>query len=369
MTVSHPMRKWVIGGALGVGLLLMCMVLFFATRVDESAVSEAPARKTAYLAGEATPTDTPAPAPTWTNTPIPPTDTPKPTATPILPTNTPEPPTSTPIPPTATQSAIENPKSEMVRVPAGEFTMGSDADVGFEACKKYYIGHESECKREWYEDEEPVHTVYLDEFYIDKYEVTNVQYRECVEAGKCTAPTECDFGEPTYNDSDKANHPVVCVNWEMSKNYCEWADKRLPTEAEWEKAARGTDGRVYPWGNEFDGSKVNFCDQNCEFDWANKEYDDGYVRTSPVGSYELGKSPYGVYDMAGNVWEWTSSEYKDYPYRTDDGREDLTRTDVLRVLRGGSWYDFAYSVRAPNRYGDNPDDTYDYLGFRCLRSP
>jgi formylglycine-generating enzyme required for sulfatase activity len=328
MTVSHPMSKWVIGGGLGVGLLLMCMVLFFAMSSGKDE-SEPPARKTAYLAGEATPgqsselstpTDTPAPAPTWTSTHTPP---PAPTWI------------NTPIPPTATQSAIENPKSEMVRVPAGEFTMGSEAGA---------------------DDEKPIHTVYLEEYMIDKYEVTNEQYRKCVEAGNCTAPTECDYGEPTYEDSAKGNHPVVCVNWDMSKSYCEWSGKRLPTEAEWEKAARGTDGRTYPWGEGIDCDHANYWgkDGGCVGD------------TTEVGSYPAGVSPYGAYDMAGNVWEWVSSEYKSYPYRADDGREDLTSRSN-RVIRGGSWNIIDYNSRSAYRFDYVPTNRNGNVGVRCAQ--
>jgi formylglycine-generating enzyme required for sulfatase activity len=227
----------------------------------------------------------------------------------------------------------------MVHVPAGEFTMGSDAGEG---------------------DEKPVHTVYVDAYYIDKYEVTNAQYAVCVTAGGCTAPSnassftrESYYGDQTYN-----NYPVIYVNWNQAKAYCEWSGKRLPTEAEWEKAARGTDALTYPWGNEEPTcDRLNY-NTSCVGD------------TSAVGSYASGVSPYGAYDMAGNVWEWTSSEYKAYPYQAEDGREDLTRTDVLRVLRGGSWLHGANSVRASLRDWSDPSFThYVFLGFRCLRSP
>ncbi len=246
-------------------------------------------------------------------------------------------------------SATNSP--QMVLVPSGEFTMGSDS------------GGDSE---------KPVHKVYLDAFYIDKYEVTNGNYAECVGAGKCTAPSEKKpftrdsyYGNAEYND-----YPVIYVDWTQAKTYCEWRGGRLPTEAEWEKAARGTDGRTYPWGNEFDGPKGNFCDKNCTFDWANKNYDDGYAYTAPFGSYPSGASSYGAMDMAGNVWEWVSSEYKPYPYKADDGREDLTSIRHIKVTRGGSWsVSGSSSVSAPFRVRNSKYHRSIILGFRCVRLP
>jgi len=178
----------------------------------------------------------------------------------------------------------EKDNSVMVYVPAGEFIMGSDERDG---------------------NEQPMHTVYLDAFYIDKTAVTNAQYRKCVEAGACDAPRETT----DYDNADYAQHPVVYVNWFQAKAYCEWVGKRLPTEAEWEKAARGTDGRKYPWGNTFDGSRLNFCDKNCTLSWKDPSVDDGYTGTAPVGSYPVGASPYGALDMAGNVYAWVADWY------------------------------------------------------------
>ena len=255
------------------------------------------------------------------------------------------------LPTAATEGELiwEKDDSIMVHVPAGEFLMGSKDDPDAD------------------DDEHPQHTVYVSEFWIDKTEVTNAQYRKCVEAGTCRVPTTCDWGEPTYSDSSKADHPVVCVSWEDAKAYCEWAGKRLPTEAEWEKAARGTDGRKYPWGNSFDGTKVNFCDANCEFDWKDSGADDGYQRTAPVGSHPEGASPYGTLDMAGNAWEWCqdwfdADYYANSPQRDPQGPS----SESSRVVRGGSWYHDERDVRAASRNWYVPDDRYNTISFRCV---
>lgn len=258
----------------------------------------------------------------------------------------------------------------MVLVPEGEFTMGSDPDVAFAECKKLHIS--SDCKREWFEDEYPPHTVSLSAFYIDQFEVTNARYTECVKAGKCTPPNNTSsYRRSSYYDNPQFdNYPVIYVNWEQAKAYCEWREARLPTEAEWEKAARGIDGRLYPWGNTFDGRHLNFCDRNCPSNWANKEYDDGHSDTAPVGSYANGTSPYGALDMAGNVWEWVADWY-DAKYYATSPRNNPTgpSSGQYRVVRGGAWISTGRDVRVGDRGKFSPTDTYYHLGFRCARFP
>jgi len=217
---------------------------------------------------------------------------------------------------------------EMVLVPAGEFTMGSESG---------------------YEDEKPVHNVYLDDFYIDIYEVTNNLYKACVQSEKCQPPADINF----YTNSRYGDHPVVFVNWHMASNYCDWRGARLPTEAEWEKAARGLDKRIYAWGNDFNPDISNV-------------FLSGLGGTNAVGIYELGKSPYGVYDMTGNVGEWTSSLYQTYPYNSEDGREDQFSSDQ-RVIRGGSFGNSDFDTRTVSRFSEDSSKADRTIGFRCAK--
>ena len=254
---------------------------------------------------------------------------------------------------------------EMVFVPAGDFIMGSDAE-----CQTYR--DEEVCSEDWavraFSLEHPPHEVSLAAFYIDKYEVTNAHYKTCVDEGVCNTPKKNSNGSRVsyYGNSEYDNYPVVYVDWDMARVYCEWRGARLPSEAEWEKAARGTDGRTYPWGNEFDGSLANFCDKSCPAEWTNKEYDDGYLETAPVGNYPEGVSPYGVHDLAGNVWEWVSSALAPYPYDAEDGREDIN-ISPMRVLRGGSFGEEAFYLRTTERIQDGKNNTNLFVGFRCAR--
>ncbi|HXF84844.1 MAG TPA: SUMF1/EgtB/PvdO family nonheme iron enzyme [Anaerolineales bacterium] len=256
------------------------------------------------------------------------------------PTQTP-PPTRTPTP-TPLPTQITDAKGVTMRlVPAGKFTMGSENGDS---------------------DERPVHPVYLDAFYMDIYEVTNALYRACVEAGVCDPPhkTSSDTRSSYYGNPEFDDYPVINVDWYQAQAYCEWRGARLPTEAEWEKAARGTDGRTFPWGEGIDCNKANYYDGNhyCVGD------------TTQVGSYENGKSPYGLYDMAGNVWEWVADLYSETyysqsPFRNPQG----PASGDYRVLRGGSWVDYENLIRSADRFRLGPDHWGDVIGFRCALSP
>ena len=251
------------------------------------------------------------------------------------------PPTAARIPtiaaPTAASASERNVNGAlMVNVPAGDFTMGSN-DVG--------------------NDAQPIHTVYLDAFWIDKYLVTNAFYKKCVDAGKCSAPSEVKSYTRSsyYGNVSFDNYPVIYVSWDDATKYCAWAGKRLPTEAEWEKAARGTTGRVYPWGNSFDKNLLNSAEG-------------GKGDTTAVGSYPAGASPYGALDMAGNVWEWVADWYGDTYYASSPRNNPKgPSSGQYRVLRGGSWLSGEYVARAATRLNGVPGNRLDGLGIRCAQ--
>lgn len=278
--------------------------------------------------------DATATATLWTPTP---TNTPTPTFTPSnTPTSTPTPtPTLTPLEEalqrartfTGTQNSDWQPFEQdfngvtMVLVPAGCFMMGSDNGDS---------------------DERPVHEQCFDEpFWIDKYEVTNEQY----------GSTGCT------DRSSQSDQPRNCVSWFDANDYCQSRNAQLPTEAQWEYAARGVESWIYPWGNDFVGDNAVYSSNSGS-------------RTADVGSRPNGASWVGAMDMAGNVWEWTSSLFELYPYDADDGREQDTgdRTDVLRVLRGGSFGSSSSYLRSADRVRINPNVGSNYSGLRCLRS-
>ena len=230
---------------------------------------------------------------------------------------------------------------EMVYVPAGEFEMGgSDADA--------------------WDDEKPVHTVDLDAYWIDKYEVSNAQYALCVADGDCTKPefTSSFTRSSYYGNPEYDNYPVIYVSWHQAQAYCQWAGGDLPTEAQWEKAARGTDGRTYPWGNESPTCQL------ANYDSGNNNYCVG--DTSPVTNYEKGASPYKALNMAGNVWEWVGDRYASDYYSNSPAENPTGSTSgSFRVIRGGSWYNLNWGIRAAIRSDDDPTSTLSYIGFRC----
>jgi formylglycine-generating enzyme required for sulfatase activity len=237
----------------------------------------------------------------------------------------------------------------LLYVPAGEFTMGSDTDNSWE---------------------KPAHTVSLGAFWIDQTEITNEMYSKCVTAAACQAPKETNsYRRPTYyGNKNYDEYPVIEVNWSMASAYCEWVGRRLPTEAEWEKAARGPDGNIYPWGNDSDGLLANFCDGSCPIPNSFTP-NDGYAETSPVGSYPNGVSPYGALDMAGNVLEWVNDWYSGTYYSSSpSSNPEGPDSGQYRVLRGGAWSTSVSIIRSAWRGRYVPTDTDYDIGFRCAMS-
>jgi formylglycine-generating enzyme required for sulfatase activity len=229
----------------------------------------------------------------------------------------------------------------MVYIPPGEFTMGSSMQ---------------QLRRQAQVDEFPQRRVFVDGFYMDKFEVTNIQYKLYVDSMGVKPPYSWVDGRyPVGADG----HPVVGVSWFDATGYARFVGKRLPTEEEWEKAARGTDARIYPWGNTFDATKCN-----------------NGPRLMPIRSFPVGVSPYGLYNMAGNAAEWIDAWYAPYP-REDGEKVDPAITkykpnygkNKYRIYRGGSWNSFGKFLRCANREKAKPNERWEYIGFRCAMDP
>jgi len=270
--------------------------------------------------------------------------------------------TETPAPsPTAAFSAgdtmvAESDGKAMVYVPAGDFLQGS-------------MPADPEAR----DVEMPQRTVSLDAFWIDRTETTTAQYQRCVQDGACPRPQDTSSRQRSFyfGNADFAQYPVIWVSWNMADAYCRWAGRRLPTEAEWEKAARGADGRLFPWGNELPtSSTANICDANCPYEWADRSQNDGYWDTAPAEAFPAGASPYGALNMAGNVWEWVADFYDPNYYQVAPPTNPPgPETAGSHVLRGGSWQNTWAFVRTTTRDRETrfPENLYN-VGFRCARS-
>ena len=265
---------------------------------------------------------------------------------------------ATPVEEPAARVARLRIEPEMVEVPAGPFLMGTSDEQVQAMLERYDWAAKMEDR---FSREQPQREITLPAFEIGRYPVTNAEYASFVEATGHGMPRHWRDGR---FPEELADHPVVNVTWHDALAYVDWLREQtgqpywLPTEAEWEKAARGDDGRLWPWGDDWDAARAN-CKPM------------GPGATTPVGQYSpKGDSPYGCADMAGNVWEWCSSEYRDYPYQKDDGRENLGSSTGRHVLRGGSWYDDNPGVvRCACRYGPDPAYWTDSVGFRVARGP
>jgi formylglycine-generating enzyme required for sulfatase activity len=264
--------------------------------------------------------------------------------------------------------------SPMCLVPSGEFKMGCGPE------------DKQTCDAE---TDAPFSTAHTDEFYMDQHEVTVAEYAECVKSGKCKSAglsnqlrEDCGGFDTAVDEScnwntDRVDHPVNCIPWEYARDYCAWAGKRLPTEAEWEKAARGTDGRQHPWGdkdiesgkqyaniadvsvgNEMEGPAAFFGKK-----MSSDTYDDGFKSTSPVEHYPEGLSPYGLYDMGGNVWEWVDGLHDSFYYNDDEPKKK--QWAKFRMLKGGSYLSSPSEKLAYDRTFVIPNRKFSTFGFRC----
>jgi formylglycine-generating enzyme required for sulfatase activity len=354
-------RLWIFGvaGAAIIALAVVAALALVAILTNTNPTTTPNPTTTAQVAQAATATDAPPTATTTATTQA--------TATDLLPTPTTQA-TNTPPQPTATTVTLGYPGypvtrnadwsptvktfdgMEMVLVPVGGFTMGIDeaqTDAAWQQC----TARIPLCNRSLFEDERAQQRVNFERpFWIGRYEVTNAAYGS---AGNFSGD----------------NLPRSNVTWYDAQLYCQAKGARLPTEAEWEYAVRGPDSLTYPWGNNFDGSRLNYCDGSCQYDWHDANYNDGYAQLAPVGSYFGGASWVGALDMSGNLWEWTSTIYSfPYPYNATDGRENLNDINSKRVLRGGSWNWVAADTRTTARddyAGENVSS--DWYGFRCAR--
>ncbi|PIQ29143.1 hypothetical protein COW36_17875 [bacterium (Candidatus Blackallbacteria) CG17_big_fil_post_rev_8_21_14_2_50_48_46] len=253
------------------------------------------------------------------------------------------------VPPTRPLQPLASPMTSqlsqfgaLVSIPAGPFLRGDQLNEG-------------------QDDERPARTIYIDSFSIMEHEVTQSQYMRYLLATGHKPPLHCDYGKPVWDPEKKANYPVICVNWQEAHDYCAWAGLRLPTEAEWEKAARGPQGLRFAWGNEAPN-----CDKTT---FSGCKGSLGGLHA--VGEKPLGNSPYGLRDMTGNVWEWVSDWYDDHYYRNSPDRNPPgpggKGQKSTKVLRGGSFAHDEFANRASNRSDLPPDFRNSMTGFRCAR--
>lgn len=234
----------------------------------------------------------------------------------------------------------------MVLIPAGSFQMGADNNQGYQTC----VAYNETCKEKWFKDEQPGHSVKLNGFRIDIHEVTQEKFINVM-------------GE-NPSEFKNSNRPVDSVTWFEAKEYCEQSGKRLPTEAEWERAARGENNFIFWWGNKAESGKANFCDAQCDKRWKVEKFDDGYSNAAPVGSFP--PNSFGLFDMAGNVYEWVSDWHEeDYYQNAPKENPQGPKSGKEKVMRGGSWINYPTGVRPADRTNAKPNSRLNFVGFRC----
>lgn len=264
----------------------------------------------------------------------------------------------------------------MLRIPGGTFHMGATVAGLTNECSAFRDG----CRNDWFSASEPIHSVLLRSYYIDAHEVTNAAYVEFLNRnGNSCFDQQCvDFGQNEIEqegatfaiDEAQSQHPVTGITWYGAQAFCAWRQGRLPTEAEWEKAAawdgEAAKSQQYPWGDVFDGRLANSCDASCDEPQANAAFDDGFPAVAPVASFPAGRSAYGLYDMAGNVWEWVSDWYDPGYYQISAEANPTGPQDGKdKVVRGGSWFDTGNFTATAIRFPSAPANADGTIGFRC----
>lgn len=275
-----------------------------------------------------------------------------------------------------------------IHVPGGEFVMGSSPEQ-IKKIQALCRAFGSECPDSWFESETPQHKVTLSPFSIDETEVSVEQFLRFLNThgNKCVTK-KCfeDLGNENFIRKEGKKWvvtdgyqvlPITDVTWEGADAYCRWKGKRLPSEAQWEKAARGENGRIFPWGDDWVTDNANFCDINCPEIWGVKkpdkaavemDYDDQSGKSAPVASYPQGKSPYGLHNMAGNAWEWCADVYLPEAYAKLPEKDPIAENPGTRhVLRGGGWNAMPFELRSAARFREGPGRAVGARGFRCVR--
>jgi formylglycine-generating enzyme required for sulfatase activity len=252
---------------------------------------------------------------------------------------------------------LRSPASLMIRVAGGKFTMGSSDDEVLDAtnsCKLEPLGHK--CDVGLFANELPLHQVSIKSFFLDRTEVTVAEYRRCVDRGRCEAPRFAE-GAARFKRDD---YPVTLVSWAEARAYCRFRGARLPSEAEYERAARGPGARSYPWGNLYNSRAANHGRLGLD----QTDASDGYAELAPVGSFSAGRTPEGFLDLSGNVAEWVEDIYTfDYSGKVPDPNQPIART-----VRGGNYLDAAPWLRGAARKPQHPDARAPFIGFRCARA-